>query len=51
MKVLVAFRLVVKVMAKPLLGLQRRKPPKPPPGPPKTDKTTKKENIKQENTV
>ena len=41
MVVLVAFNLVVKVVAKPLLRLLRRKPPKPPPGPPKTKKTKK----------
>ena len=36
---MVAFPLVVKVVAKPLLRLLRRKPPKPPPGPPKPTKT------------
>ncbi len=44
---MVAFKLVVKVVAKPLLRLLRRKPPKPPPGPPKTKKT--KQTTKQNN--
>ena len=36
---MVAFKLVVKVVANPLLRLLRRKPAKPPPGPPKPRKT------------
>ena len=47
MVVLVAFPLVVKVVAKPLLRLLKRKPPKPPPGPPKP--TTTKQKAKQHN--
>ena len=39
MVVLVAFPLVVKVVAKPPLRLLKRKPPKPPPGPPEPTKT------------
>ena len=37
-----AFLLVVKVVAKPLLRLPRRKPPKPPPGPSKPTKAQRK---------
>lgn len=40
--VLAAFPLVVQVVAKPLLRLLRREPPKPPPGPPKPAKTKRK---------
>ena len=42
-----AFLLVVKVVAKPLLRLLRRKPPEPPAGPPKPTKTNEKQNKKQ----
>ena len=51
--VLVAFPLVVKVVAKPLLRLLRRKPPKPPPGPPKPTNTKQKSKTKlsQEKTL
>ena len=48
MVVLVAFFLVVAVVALPLLLLPTGKPPKPPPGPPKTKKT--KQKTKQNNT-
>ena len=42
MVVLAAFPLVAKVVAKPLLRLLRRKPPKPLPGPPIPPKTKRK---------
>ena len=41
MVIFAAFFLVVKVVAKPLLRLVRRKPLKPPPGSPKPTKTKK----------
>ena len=44
---MVAFFLVVAVVALPLLLLPTGKPPKPPPGPPKTKKT--KQKTKQNN--
>ena len=47
MVVLVAFFLVVAVVALPLLLLPTGKPPKPPPGPPKPTKT--KQKTKQNN--
>ena len=46
-----AFPLVVKVVAKPLLRLLRRKPPpgppKPPPGPPKTKQNEQQNKTKR----
>ena len=48
---MVAFPLVVKVVAKPLLRLLRRKPPTPPPGPPKPTKTKQKTKQKNKNTL
>ena len=45
MVVWAAFKLVVKVVEKPLLRLLRRKPPKPPPGPPKPEKQNEKHRL------